>query len=188
MTSGNFHCTTKTSSFNCSRLCLPSQLPYDHHHYFSSQLLVKFPLALYSVFQAAEREETFPADKDWKTPFLVHRTRIVNLAWYGALSLAMIPSLLSILARHFRPSAHLQGMCEPMVGKGSGSRRNKVAWVCVQGKFAQGLPLHLSLEVLHPFSFCSCFLWHNRPAFLCCSKCTWLSGNSVAWSGLCCKV
>lgn len=130
-----------------------------------------------------------------KTPSLAHGARIVNLAWYGALSLAMIPSLLSVLSGHFRASAHLQGMCEPTVCKGSGSRGNRGAWVCVRVKFAQGLPPHLSLGAMLPFlsvfvfsvttglafcavqSACDCPKI-QLPGVACVAKCSWLKTNS----------
>lgn len=189
--SGNFHCTTKSSSSNCSRLCLPPQLPYDYHHF--SWAACKIPFNPLVSFPGSWKRRDFSCRRGLEKIFsLAHRARIVNLTWYGALSLAMIPSLLSILAR---PSAHLRGMCEPMVSRGSGSRRNRVAWVCVQVKFAWGLPLHLSLEGLHPFFFVLVFsgttglafcavqstrdcLKIQLPGVACVAKCSWLKTNN----------
>lgn len=70
-----------------------------------------------------------------------------------------------------------------------------MAWVCVQVRFAQGLPLHLSLEPKHPFFvfvfFCTtgpafCAVQSTRdclkiqlPGVACVAKCSWLKTNSV---------
>lgn len=69
-----------------------------------------------------------------------------------------------------------------------------MAWVCVQVKFAPRLPLHFSLEAMHPFFFvffsgtaglAFCAVQSARdclkiqlPAVACVAKCSWLKTNS----------
>lgn len=71
-----------------------------------------------------------------------------------------------------------------------------MAWVCVQVRFARGLPLHLSLEPMHPFFFAFVFFGSTGLAFCavqstrdclkiqlpgvaCVAKCGWMKTNSV---------
>lgn len=148
----------------------------------------KNPFSPLVSFQGSRERRDFSCRQGLEgTPSLAHGARIVNLAWFGALSLAMIPSAQC-------PCWALQ------------SQRSSARDVWAHGQQRQwkqeeqsGLGLCLSevcpriSSTSFPWSdtsllFCVCFLWHNRPGFLCCSKHTWLSENSAAWSSLCCKV
>jgi len=69
-------------------------------------MLVSFP-------GSRERRDSYCRQESENTPFLAQRSRIVNLAWYIALSLANKPSLLSVLAGTSEPALIYQGQVYP---------------------------------------------------------------------------